>query len=120
MGLFKNIMDNFNSAEFEVAPNKKLKTISQEFKKSFDLSLVFYKGNMIADADLTLTQLNKKTSKKINTNADGLKIKGSLKIKNVENLFLEHFGVKIQIKDASAKKLIPDNITIGQAVRGEY
>lgn len=40
MGLLKNFMDNFNKAEFTVAPQKKLKTISADFKKAFNLSLV--------------------------------------------------------------------------------
>lgn len=39
MGLFNNIKDHFNKAEFKVAPNKKLKTISADFKKTFDLTL---------------------------------------------------------------------------------
>lgn len=36
MGLFNNIKDHFNKAEFTVTPNKKLKTISADFKKTFD------------------------------------------------------------------------------------
>ena len=38
MGLFNNLMDRFKNAEFTVAPNKKLKTISADFKKTFDLT----------------------------------------------------------------------------------
>ena len=41
MGLFNNIKDRFNNAEFSVAPNKKLKTISKDFEAAFDLELVF-------------------------------------------------------------------------------
>ena len=65
MGLLNNIMDNFSKAEFSVAPNKKLKTISADFKKAFGVSLVFYKGVQIADGDLTLNQLNQKTTKQV-------------------------------------------------------
>ena len=57
MGIFNNIVDSFNKSEFSVSGNKKLKTISKEFKNCFELSLVFYKGNMIADGDLTLAKL---------------------------------------------------------------
>ena len=49
MGILNNFMDKFKNAEFTVAPQKKLKTISADFKKSFELSLVFYKGVKIAD-----------------------------------------------------------------------
>ena len=120
MGILNNLLDRFNKAEFSVAPNKKLKTISTEFKNSFDLTLVFYKGSMIADASLTLNSLNNKATKKVNTKAEDLKIKGSMKVGYVEELFDKHFGVTVQIKDKTGKKLVPNEITIGQASREEY
>lgn len=120
MGLLNNLLDRFNKAEFTVAPNKKLKSISQEFKSNFDLTLVFYKGSAIADNTLTLAALDKRTTKKANTKADGLKIKGSMKVGDTEKLFDKHFGVTVQIKDKTGKKLVPNEITIGQASREEY
>ena len=120
MGLLDNLKDKFKNAEFTVAPNKKLKTISADFKKAFELSLVFYKGAQIADGDMTLAALNKKTSKDVNAKADGLKIKASTKVGDAEKLFDANFGVTVQIKDATGTKLVPNGITIGQAARGEY
>ena len=120
MGLLNNLLDNFKNAEFTVAPNKKLKTISADFKKSFNLSLIFYKGAQIADGELTLAALNKKTTKDVNSKADGIKIKASMKVGAAEKLFDTNFGVTVQIKDAEGKKLVPNEITIGQAARGEY
>ena len=120
MGLLDNLKDKFKNAEFTVAPNKKLKTISADFKKAFELSLVFYKGAQIADGDMTLAALNKRTTKDVNSKADGLKIKASMKVGDAEKLFDTHFGVTVQIKDAEGKKLVPNGITIGQAARGEY
>ena len=120
MGLINNLMDRFKNAEFTVAPNKKLKTISAEFKKAFDLTLVFYKGVQIADGELTLAALNKKTTKDVKSTADGLKIKASTKVGDAEKLFDTNFGVTVQIKDAKGTKLVPNGITIGQAARGEY
>lgn len=118
MGLLDNIKDRFKNAEFSVAPNKKLKTISKDFKDSFNLSLVFYKGNMIAEETLTLAALNKKTSKDVNTTSkEDLKIKASMKVGFVEDLFEEKFGVKVQIKDKSSKILIDNDLTIGNASR---
>ncbi len=63
MGLLNNLLDNFKNAEFTVAPQKKLKTISADFKKVFNLSLIFYKGAQIADGELTLAALKKKQLK---------------------------------------------------------
>ncbi len=120
MGLINNIIDIFNRAEFTVAPNKKLKTISEDFKKAFNLSLVFYKGSQIADGDLTLNQLGKKTTKDVKTKADGLTINGSTKVSDAEKMFDKAFGVTVQIKDLPGKVLVPNGITIGQAARGEY
>lgn len=120
MGILNAILDNFKNAEFTVAPQKKLKTISADFKKAFNLSLIFYKGVQIADGDMTLAALNKKTTKDVKSTADGLKIKASMKVGDVEKLFDQNFGVTVQIKDESGKKLVPNGITIGQAARGEY
>jgi hypothetical protein len=120
MGLLNNLKDKFKNAEFTVAPQKKLKTISADFKKAFDLTLVFYKGAQIADGDMTLAALNKKTTKDVNSKADGLKIKASTKVGDAEKLFDANFGVTVQIKDATGTKLVPNGITIGQAARGEY
>ena len=120
MGILNNLMDRFKNAEFTVAPQKKLKTISADFKKAFELTLVFYKGAAIADGDLTLAALNKKTTKEVNAKADGLKIKASMKVGDAEKLFDTNFGVTVQIKDAKGTKLVPNGITIGQAARSEY
>lgn len=119
MGLFDKIKDNFTKAEFNVSPQKKLKTLSAEFENAFGVELVFYKGKQIADGGLTLKQLNDKTTKDIDTRAvEGLKIKGSMKVGDAEKLFDAHFGVTVQIKKDG--KLVPNEITIGEAARGEF
>jgi hypothetical protein len=43
-----------------------------------------------------------------------------MKVGDAEKLFDEQFGVTVQIKDAEGKRLVPNEITIGQAARGEY
>ena len=119
MGLLDKIKDNFTKAEFTVSPQKKLKTLSAEFENAFGVELVFYKGKQIAEGDLTLKGLNDKTSKTVDTRSvEGLKIKGSMKVGDAEKLFDTHFGVTVQIKKDG--KLVPNEITIGQAARGEF
>lgn len=117
MGLLDKIKDNFTKAEFNVAPQKKLKTLSAEFENSFGVELVFYKGKQIADGALTLKQLNDKTSKTVDTKADGFKIKASMKVGDAEKLFDTNFGVTVQIKKNG--KLVPNEMTIGDAARAE-
>lgn len=120
MGIISNIKDHFTSTELTVAPNKKLKTISAEFLKTFGCSLVFYKGAQIADGDMTLAALDKHTTKDVKKANAELKIKGSTKVGDAEKMFNDVFGVTVQIKDKTAKNLVPNGITIGQAARGEY
>ena len=121
MGIINKIKDNFSSAEFSVAPNKKLKTLSADFKKAFGVNLVFYKGVTIADGELTLNQLNQKTTKNVTTNAEDLKIKASMKVGDVEKLFDQKFGVTVQIKDAKGgNSKAYDKLTIGELARGEF
>lgn len=120
MGLLNNLKDHFTTAEFMVAPNKKVKTVCADFKKAFGCTLAIYKGTKLADGDLTLKQLNEKTTKEINTrSAEELKIKASMKVGEVEKLFNTTFGITVQIKDPAGKTCVDNKLTIGQAARGE-
>jgi hypothetical protein len=116
--VLNKIKDNFTKAEFNVAPNKKIKSIQSDFKDAFGLSLVFYKGKKIAESDMTLAALAQKTAKEITTkDAENLKLKASMKVKAAEELFDEYFGITVQVKDPSGTQLIPDEQTLGDAAR---
>jgi hypothetical protein len=54
---------------------------------------------------------------KKNSNVE-LKVKASQKVGEVEKAFLSSYGVKVQVKREG--KLVPNEITLGQAARGEY
>jgi len=120
MGLLNNLKDHFTNAEFTVAPNKKVKTVCADFKKAFGCTLVIYKGNHIADGDLTINQLNEKTSKSIDTHSSAeLKLKASMKVGEAEKLFDTTYGLTVQIKDPKGETCVDNKLTIGQAARGE-
>ena len=120
MGILNNIKDHFSIAEFTVAPNKKVKTVCADFKKAFGTTLAIYKGKALADGDLTLNQLNQKTTKDVKfDNKNELKLKASMKVGEVENLFNDTFGITVQIKDPAGKVCVDNKLTIGQAARGE-
>ncbi len=69
---------------------------------------------------LTLAALNNKTSKTVLTRSnEELKIRASMKVGVVENLFLTTFGVTVQIKDKTGNKLIDNKLTLGDAIRLE-
>lgn len=120
MGLLNNLKDHFTNAEFAVAPQKKVKTICDEFKKTFGCTLAIYKGQQLADPEMTLAALNKRTTKDVKTKAaEELKIKASMKVGEAEKLFDELFGLTVQVKDPEGKKCVDNKLTIGQAARGE-
>jgi len=113
--LVNRIADNFDREEFGVAPQKKLKTISKDFEAAFGLELVFYKGKKIAEGDLTLAGLNKKTAESVDSKAGDMKIKASMSVGEVEDLFKSNFGTTVQIK--SDGKLVDNKTSLGDARR---
>lgn len=116
--LLQKIGDNFKAADFEIKPQTKIKTLYKNFKANFGLSLRVYKGQVIADGDLTLAQLNKVSTKTdLKTKAGALKIKASMKVGDAEKTFKDHFGVNVQIADFNNKKLCDNSLTIGEAAR---
>jgi hypothetical protein len=118
MGFLNNIKDRFQNAEFSVKPQKKLKTLSREFEEEFGLELVFYKGKKIAEESLTLSQLNAKTADDVHSNSDNtLKIKASHRVLEVEKAFKSSYGTTVQIKRGGI--LVDNDLTLGQAARGE-
>lgn len=120
MGLLNNLKDHFTNAEFTVAPNKKVKTVCADFKKAFGCTLAIYKGVNLADGDLTINQLNQKTTAKIDAASKAeLKIKASMKVGEAEELFKKTYGLTVQIKDPKGTTCVDNKLTIGQAARGE-
>lgn len=124
MGIFNSILDNFKNAEFSVSGRKKLGTISKEFKKSFGLSLLIYKGNQRAPENFSFADLNKKTSLKVDTsiNNKDLELKATMTINEVERAFLDTYGVKVQIGDKKGNLISSSHgkYSLGEASREEY
>lgn len=119
MGLLSSITDRFKGADFDVAPNKKLKTIKKEFEENFGLKLKIYKGKKLAEDNLTINQLNKKTSLDVKKEIRGVKIKASHSIEDVENSFLNNFGLNVNVCYSNGKVIPPneESQTLGKAQR---
>jgi len=115
MGILGKIMDNFKAADFDISPNTKVKTLQKEFKENFGLTLRVYNGVKFADSDKTLGSF-----KSSNTKAPGFKVKAKMQVDEVEDLFKEHFGLKVQIADKNDSHLVPNKKTLGECARGEY
>ena len=119
MGLFSNFFDRFKSADFDIQPNQKVKTIHAEFKENFGLTLRVFKGKVHAVPDLTFAQLNQRTSKDVNWNAEDLKIRANMTIKQVEDMIDNHFGLTVQVANEYDTYCVGNHYTIGQAARKE-
>ena len=119
MKIFNQIKDSFTSSEFEVEITMKVTDLTKQFKNKFGLSLRVYKGKKLADdGRMTLKTLDQRTTQtSVNFDSSRMKIKASQKVLEVENLFLENFGIVVQIADIENKKLLADDITLGDAKR---
>ena len=119
MKIFNQIKDSFTSSEFEVESTMKVTDLAKQFKNKFGLSLRVYKGKKLADdGRMTLKTLDQRTTQtSVNFDSSKMKIKATQKVLEVENLFLENFGIVVQIADVENKKLLADDITLGDAKR---
>ena len=119
MKIFNQIKDSFTSSEFEVESTMKVTDLTKQFKNKFGLSLRVYKGKKLADdGRMTLKTLDQRTTQtSVNFDSSKMKIKATQKVLEVENLFLENFGIVVQIADVENKKILADDITLGDAKR---
>ena len=119
MGFFNNLLDNFKAEDFHMNSRMKVKSVQRLFNENFGLTLRVYKGKQFADPNLTISQLNKRTSDKIDANQEDITIKASIKIGDFEKRIFNTYGLKVQVADEWDRNLQPDNYTLGQAARKE-
>ena len=119
MDFINKIKDSFTSTEFEVEITMKVTDLTKQFKNKFGLSLRVYKGKKLADdGRMTLKTLDQRTTQtSVNFDSSKLKIRANQRIFEVESMFLEHFGITVQIADIENKKLLADELTRGEAKR---
>lgn len=118
MKLINKIKDALTSADFNIDNKMRVVVLCKEFKKNFGLSLRIYKGKQIADGRLSLNTLDQRTTQtSVNFDSSKLVIKANMKVGDVEKSFLDHFGIVVQIADLENKKLISNDLTLGEAKR---
>jgi hypothetical protein len=117
MGLLNSIKDNFKSGTFEIDDSMPITELSNRFRNTFGCTLRIYTGKKLADGRMTIRTLNQRTSLDVNKDAEKLKIKATEKVGDIEEKFLKHFGIKVQIADKHNESLVPNEITLGEASR---
>jgi hypothetical protein len=99
-------------ADLTVDGRMKVKTLKEEFKKSFGVSIRVYSGKKFADDDATLASIRAKDAKK----GGSFSIHGRTKVVNVEKSFKEEMGITVQIEDKKGD-LADNNLSLAEAAR---
>ena len=88
----------------------KVKTLREEFKKEFGLTLRVYHGQKFADDDATLASIRKGDAK-----GGEFGPRKNMKIGNFEKKMKELFGIKVQVANSDNNSLIDDDLTLSEA-----
>ena len=106
--------------DIRVDGRMKVDTFKDNFKETFGVSIRIYKGSRFADGSVTLSSIRAESAK-----GGKIEINGRTHVKNVEKMFEEEMGIKVQIenkdcelaennvslsslKDSMAREIIPD------------
>lgn len=89
----------------------KVKTLQEQFKSEFGLTLRVYDGNKFADPDFTLAKVRK---------GDALggefSPKKNMKVGNLEDKILQDFGVKVQVAGSCDSYLCDNSYSLAKAL----
>ena len=78
---------------------KKVKTLKEEFKKEFGVSIRVYNGVKFADENATLASIRNESAPK----SGSFEVHGNTKVGNVEKQFMENLGIKVQVENSKGE-----------------
>lgn len=84
-----------------------VKALKEKFKTEFGVEIRVYKGAKFAEDTATLASIRKDDAPK----ASEFEVHGNTKVGNVEKLFLDNAGIKVQIEAADGE-LADNNVTL--------
>ena len=98
-------------ADFKLDGRMKVKSLKENFKKSFGASLRVYKSESckgaFADDDATLASIRAEGKK-----GGELVVGGNLKVGNFETKIAELYGIGVQVANADDTKLADNSVTL--------
>jgi len=94
--------------ELKVDGRMKVGTLKKNFKEIFNVGIRVYKGQRFADEDATLASIRAESAK-----GGDIAIHGATKVGNVEKMFKDAMGIKIQIED-KAGELADNDLTLSK------
>ena len=109
------LLDHFRGGELECGPNMKVKNFKKAFKEELGVEVKVYikNSNAIAKDDVTLGSTK---ADEFKGKGEEVKFKLAKKVGEVEDMFKDKMGVKIQICNADGS-LAKNDITLGDLKR---
>jgi hypothetical protein len=100
----------YNMATIKVIKTSSVKSIKKQFAKEFNCNIRIYNGKKFAEDETKISELSKKD------NPGGELVLGARsRVGNVENYFMDTFGIKVQVSNADDSKLAKNDLTLTQA-----
>jgi hypothetical protein len=97
-------------ATIKVIKTSSVQSIKSQFTKEFNCNIRIYNGQRIAENKTKISELSKKD------NPGGELVLGARsRVGNVEDYFMNTFGIKVQISNADDSKLAKNEMTLTQA-----
>ena len=94
----------------KVDQRKKVSAFQKDFKKEFGVGIRVYKGRHLA-GDVALKSLTEKGAK-----GGSIDFGGNTKVKNVEKIFTDAMGIKVQVEDKKGD-LANNDVTLASLIR---
>lgn len=97
-------------AYFKLTDQTSVKSLKKQFAKKYQTSLRVYKGQHFADDKLALKELGE------NAHPTGyLKVEKGVTVEEFEKMFLDTFGVKVQVANLDNSKLAKNDRSLHAA-----
>ena len=94
--------------ELKVDGRMKVATLKAKFKEIYGIGIRVYYGKRFADDNVSLTSIRDESAK-----GGNVPIHGRTKIGNVEKMFKEQLGIRVQIENSTGD-LADNNISLAQ------
>jgi hypothetical protein len=94
------------AGDLRVDGRMKVDTFKEDFAEAFGVTIRVYKGSRFADGSVTLSSIRSEGSK-----GGTVSINGKTHVKNVEKMFEEEMGIKVQVEDKEGK-LADNNVSL--------
>jgi hypothetical protein len=114
MGFFNKIKDSLTASEFDVKGQTKVKTLRKHFAEEFGCTLRVYYGKRFADGDYTLAKIRSDANP---GSGEEFKVRASWTVSEVEQKFMDSFGVTVQVANAEDTELADNSSTLGEVSR---